>query len=702
MPKPARGRTLYALCLLATCSACSDGERLARPVADPDAAARAFKLYYKERVERTVVAYQRFMLVGDTTFGVVLDKVGVARTGDEFEVVPGPNDNNDIGISVWTTWHAYRLFRTRTLELALLRLLNGLTFFEAVSGHPGMTARFVYPGWTRVVDGLAGTVVRTRQGAPAAAPEPPDPALEAEMIATFYAGVRVTHREDPEDILFAYMPAHEIGQYALTYSFSALPVHLRSSDCCASIMRTPAPYPWEGAYWGNHNSRDNFPDLSMGYVTALAVTRDRDASPELRAAARRALEAGQRIGDSIAANDAILTATEHHPYDYLEPSGTVRPDGETEDEDLGTLADCQMAFLSRAISSSGLSTPLPAVRAPGSIEYLLVDALGQDVSCEIVPERTCTRLEEAFCGYDWDEMEELEMFGNPWLELVRELEASSPGSAETMIGGFQDDFYEITLAVNALVQYADLAGERELGARARGVLGDLTHLMRVFADIIYTQTRPDRLAERLAQAALFDGWAGLDSTPREDLADFASLEGQTAAIEGWPAMADTQPAPLLTDEELRAEVTREFEGEGDAVKQRYTDAYGDTPPIRRSADGYEARGVPEAEHPWQPVDRSHHVVLGGARLLRALPLCATAPELLDCTWAVLGCARPDLDASGTVDATDTALWEAARDAHAQEACRAGNGWCGGADLDRTGEVDEIDQAFLEAAQGCRV
>ncbi|HSA21877.1 MAG TPA: hypothetical protein P5076_10530, partial [Myxococcota bacterium] len=206
MPIPPRGLILCALGLLATCAACADSQGLPRPVADPEAAARAFKLYYKERVERTVVAYQRFMLVGDTTFGVVLDKVGVARTGDEFEVVPGPNDNNDIGVSVWTTWHAYRLFRTRTLELALLRMLNGLVFFEAVSGHPGLTGRFVYPGWTRVVDGPAGTVSRSRQGAPAAPPEPPDPALEAEMIATFYRGVRVTHREDPEDILFAYMP----------------------------------------------------------------------------------------------------------------------------------------------------------------------------------------------------------------------------------------------------------------------------------------------------------------------------------------------------------------------------------------------------------------------------------------------------------------------------------------------------------------
>jgi len=699
---PIRALALGALCLAATCAGCSDGGGLARPVADPAAAARAFKLYYKERVERAVVAYQRVMLVGDTDFGVTLGKAGVARQGDELEIVPGPNDNNMIGLSVWTTWHAYRQFRSRTLELALARMLNGLAFFEAVSGHPGLTARFVYPGWTRVVDGRAGTVTRTRDGQPAAPPAAYNPELEAELIAAFWGGLRVTHREDPADFLFQYMPAVEIGRYALTYSFSALPAYLRSSDCCASIVRTPAPHPWEGAFWGNHNSRDNFPDLALGYVTALGVARDRTSTPALRAAAERALAAGRRIGDSIAAHDALLTVSEHRPYAELEPSGKVRPDGEVEVEDLGTLADCPMAFLSRALSSGGLTTPLPTVRAPGSIEYLLVDAFGAEVSCEVQQNRACSRLAEAFCGLDWDQMEQMTIFGTPWLELVRQLEESSPGSAEAMIGGFQDDFYEITLAMSALVQYADLAGERELGAQARAALADLTHLMRVFADIIYTRTQPARLAARLAEAAQFEAWAGLSQAPAADLGDFADAEAHVANLESWLTLPDTQPAELLSDEALRAEIERELPRASETVQRRYAEAYGADPPIRRAGQGYEARGVPEAEHPWQPVERPHHRVVGGARLLHALPLCETAPALLDCTWAALGCARPDLDESGAVDAADTALWEAAREAHAGARCGAGNDWCGGADLDRTGAVDEIDQAFLAAAQGCRV
>ncbi len=682
--------------------ACSSKEQLATPVADIAAATRAFKLYYKERVDRAMVAYNRFMLFGGVTFAATLGKAGIARQGDDFEVVPGPNDNNMIGISTWTAWHAYRIFRTRTLELSLVRMFNGLHFYEAISGHPGMTSRMVYPGWTRVVDGTTGTVTRTRDGAPATAPEPYSPELQSEIIETLYDGVRITYREDPADILFNYMPAVETGPYSVTYSFSALPRYLRSSDCCASLMRTPAPHAWEGAYWGNHNSRDNFPDLGLGIVAAMDAMNDKTAPSEVREAARRAVEAGRRIGDLIAANDAIMTVDEHNPYDHLINSGAVRPDGETEIEDLGTLADCQMAFLSRAISSESLGLPLPEVRAPSSIEYLLVDLFGEDVSCEVIPEgRTCTRLEEAFCGQDWSTMEQMKVYGTPWLDLVRGLEEGSPGIAEDLIGGFQDDFYEITLAVAALVNYADVKGEAELGAQARNVLGDMTRLMRIFADIIYTRTQPGRLAERMYQAALFDGWGGLASTPVADLGDLSVAEQHISNIESWLELSDTQPAALLTDEEIRTQVESRLAGRSETVKQRYADHYGDTPPVRRSPEGYEARGVPQADHPWQPVERPHHRIVGGARLLHALPLCTTAPEILDCTWAALGCERPDMNADGTVDAADTTLFETLRDAHDGVPCRSKNQWCQGADLDRTGTLDEVDGAFIEAAQGCR-
>jgi hypothetical protein len=692
---------VWILGLVFFTSGCSSSEKLAEPVEDIAAATRAFKLYYKERVDRALVAYNRFMLFGDIDFGATLGKAGIAKQGNDFEVVPGPNDNNMIGLSTWTTWQAYKIFGTRTMELSLLRMFNGLHFYEAISGHPGMTSRMVYPGWTRLVDGQAGTVSRTRAGSQVTAPETYNPELFDELIDTFYSGIRVTYREDPEDILFNYMPAVEVGAYATTYSFSALPKYLRSSDCCASLMRTPEGFAWEGAYWGNHNSRDNFPDLAFGIVAAMHAVDDENVSSELRQAAERVVEAGQRIGDLVIAHDALMTVDEHNPYDFLINSGAVRPDGETEIEDLGTLADCQNAYLSRAISSEGLSLPLPKVKAPSSIEYILVDVFGQDVSCEIAENgRTCSSIEEAFCDEDWDSMEEMEVFGTPWLELVRDLEESSPGVAENLIGGFQDDFYEISLSVTAMIHYADVKGETELAARARKVLGDMADLMRLFADIIYTQTNPSRLVRRMYEAALFDGWGGLDAIPTDDLDDFSIAESHIANIESWLEIQDTQPAALLTDEEIEARVTSHLEGRSETVKQRYQDAYGDTPPIRRTPEGYEARGVPAADHPWQAVERPHHRIVGGARLLHALPLCVTAPEILDCTWAALGCARPDLNSDGLVDSTDTDLFETQRAAFEGVDCRSKNQWCQGADLDRTGLVDDTDAAFIEAAQGC--
>ena len=170
------------LVLVLLFTGCESEESRPQPVENIDAAARAFKLYYKERVERVMVSYNRFLLVGDVTFGTNLGKVGIAKAGDDYEVVPGPNDNNPIGISIWTTWHAYKIFRTRTLELTLVRMFNGLRFFEEVSGHPGVTSRFVYPGWTRIVDGKTGSITRARGGAPATAPTQYSPELEAEMM----------------------------------------------------------------------------------------------------------------------------------------------------------------------------------------------------------------------------------------------------------------------------------------------------------------------------------------------------------------------------------------------------------------------------------------------------------------------------------------------------------------------------------------
>ena len=684
-----------------------DSGELEAPVPDPAAAARAFRLYYRERVERAVVAYNRFFLFGDLGFGATVGKAGVARSGDDFEVVAGPNDNNHIGVSVQSTWTAWRLFRSRPLALSLVRMFDGLAFIEAVSGHPGLTARMALPGWTRVVDGVAGTVERTRDGVPVTAPGIVDPALEAEILATFYAGVRFTYREDPSDFLLAYMPATEVGEYATTYSFSMLPAYLRVSDCCTSAMRTPAPYAWEGAFWSNHNSRDNLPDLATGFVSAAEAAGDETLPPEVRAAAERAVAAGQRIGDSVAANGGrLMTVGEHDPYDTLVVAGGVRPDGETESEDLGSLSDCQMAYLARAISSDGLTLPLPELPLPGTLERLLAPIFVDPTVCPI-PEgvRTCTRLEEAYCGKDWGTIDQLEIGNTPWLDLIQRIEDQSPGTAQQLIGSFQDDFHEKNIAMLALVLYAQNRGDDELLAAARTALGNMTGLMRRYADILYTNTAPERRTDRYYDAALFDAGAGLAVAP-EDLDDFARAERQIATLESFLTMADTEPAPLLTDDELRARTDARLSSRSETTKARYRSVWGDTPPIRRQGEGYEARvhqgadPPPGPEEGWQAVERPHHRVLGGIRLLEALPLCESAPHLLDCTWARLGCERPDLDGSGVVDEADRALFDTARAAAGDGACGSANGWCDGADLDHTGVIDALDEAFLDAAMGC--
>jgi hypothetical protein len=682
-------------------SEASDSGEVQPDTLNIEAASLGFKLFYKERVERAVIASQRFTLFGGPLFASNIGKIGIARNGSDFEVVPGPTDNNQIGITVWTTYNAWRIFRTKTLELALLRLLNGLIFFEQITGHPGVTSRMVYPGWTMTIDGLSNSVSYLRRSSPLTPPAFVDPALENEVIRALFRDVRITYRLEPDDFLFNYMPAVEPGPYAVTYSFSALPVFLRSSDCCCSLMRTPEPYLWAGAFWGNHNSRDNFPDLAFGFITAMRIVEEGLVPPEVMDAARKAVEASKRIGDLIVANSAIMTVDEHHTYDVLVPSGSVRPDGETENEDLGTLADCQMAFLAHAISSKGLSYPPEPVKAPGSIEYLLVDTLGDLVECQ-KPDypRICTSLHEAFCGRTWADMDQMKINGTPWLDLVRQIEESSPGSAEKLIGSFQDDFYEITLAVMALVEYADTVHDEALGADAREVLKELVALMREFADIIYKKTKPAQYKERLYRAALFEAWAGLKDARIEDLGNLEPEEAQIARFEGLLSMPDTSTAPLMTQQQIDDAVRNELSGASASVQKRYKDAYGEEVPIRVSSNGYEARGYPEQDYPWRQVETPHHLVTGGLELLYAIGLCERMKDVVDCSWARLGCSYADVNKDGKVDEIDSALFSTARTAFSSVPCNASNYNCGQADLDRNGWVDDMDEAFLNASKGC--
>ena len=523
------------------------------------------------------------------------------------------------------------------------------------------------------------------------------------MIATFWSGKRFTYRENPAEYLFSWSPAASVTEYAKTTSFDHLPDYIHVSNCCSSFKRTPDDRPWGGAFWGNHNSRDNFPDLMLGVIAAMDAAGAEGVPEEVRAAAERAREAGHRIADLALDNgNALMTVDEWNDYETLVVGGTIRPHGEAEVEngDLGSISSCPMAYLSQAIATEGLDVPVGSVPLGVNTEAALlgseeVSEFGLECPVDEGPPQ-CSGLGDAYCGLSWATMEEMKVLGTPWLELVALWDENEPGKAAELLGGFQNDYDDVVEAMVALVHYAQVAGKEALETEALVVLGDMTDLMRLFAEVVWASTRPDEQVKQRYEAAIFDAWAGREVLA-EDLQDFERAEGRIAQIESRLDAADTAPWPLKTDQEIYDAIEANLAGEKlDMVVQRYRDSYGDTPPIRRAGDGYEARGFPLDKRPWTAVENPRHVHMGSMKLLQALPLCRTAPHLLDCTWAVFGCGHVDRDGDGTVDEDDRPDFAA----DTPGTCDEDNGWCEGADLDRTGTVDATDEAFFEAAQGC--
>ncbi len=238
---------------------------------NPFAKTDAFRLFYKERSQRILKTINRFALSGDVVFANTFLKIAIAKAGAEYEVVAGPEGNNPFGSSAYVTWKLYQAIGGRELELTLIRMFEGMVFNEAVSGHSGLTTREAFPGWTRTVNGVTGEITRTKWGAPVVSPVTYPSVLEQEIIDVFFDGLIFTYRENPEEYYFNFKARNELGNFAGTYVFDELeadPPYLRVSDCCSSFMISQKGV-WEGAYWGNHNSRDNFTDYVMGYLAAF-------------------------------------------------------------------------------------------------------------------------------------------------------------------------------------------------------------------------------------------------------------------------------------------------------------------------------------------------------------------------------------------------------------------------------------------------
>ncbi|MCZ7582410.1 MAG: hypothetical protein M5R36_03235 [Deltaproteobacteria bacterium] len=684
------------------------------PDPNPDAKADAFRLFYRERTARTLLSYNRFGLAGDAAFGTTIGKYYIARDGDEYEIVPGPNDNNPIGMSAFTAWNLYKAIGGRDLELTLIRLFEGLVFSERVTGHDGLTVREALPGWTLVLDGVADEITRTHNGAPVTPPVTYPAPLEQEILDTFFDGVVITYREDPEEYYFSFKPINELGEYAITFVFDELPNYLRISNCCSSWMIAKQG-DWTGAFWGNHNSRDNFTDYVMGYLAALDAAQTPGLPADLALAAQHAADAGRRVGDTTVANGNILmTVDEHHGYATLTPAGQVRPDGTTEWQDLGSLASCPMAYLAQALSEDGLSSPVPEIPLPGAIEHsaiaYLFDLLGIALPA---PDFTCKSVDDAFFGLTWRDILRLEVFGVPWYDVADLISRIAPDLIPDLLGGMMDDFVELELGAVGLCYYAEIVGDGPLYAESRANLRNLVRMQQIFADLVYAAAANEAVAaaaggaldavlasadEMLYMGATYARMFDIDA-PLEHFGGFDLGDQRTAWIETRKDMGNTAPWALLTDPEIESEIFTKLATKEQWIQDRYTDRFGQTVPVRRSGGGYEAIGP---EDTWIPVENPRHVWFGSIRLWNEAALCAMAPETLDCAWAARGCVAADMDDGGAVNADDTTLFDTAWTLYGDgAACSPGNGYCDGADLDGSGTLDGEDRALSRGGAGMR-
>ncbi len=651
--------TLFIILALSASACCSKLplSAIPSPTINPNARAEAFKLFYKERTERTILSLNRFGIAGDAVFASAFGKNYIARAGNTYEVVPGPNDNNPIGMTAFNAWKGYQVFGGRSLELTLIRLFEGLHFNESVSGHSGLTCREALPGWTLTLDGVNKTVTRTKNGIAVTPPVTYRTVLEREILDRFYNNVVFTYRNNPEEYYFNFKAVNELEDFAITFVFNNLPDFLRISDCCSSWMVSKIG-PWKGAFWGNHNSRDNFPDYAMGYLAALEAVATPGLPADLAEAAGIAASAGRRTCDAIVAAGMIqMTVGEWNDYAVIVPAGQRRPDGTTEAQDLGSLVSCQMAYLAKALSTEGLSYPLPEIKLPGSMT-------------------TCRSLDDAIAGMCWGDV----------LNIAEAIANISPDLPKRITSGASDDFRELMLSTAGLCYYARITRQNELYDEARKTLWNLIRIARLIGE-----------AEGVYLAAIYARMFDIDS-PTDHLGGFSTGQNKIHWLESRLTEGDTSPQALLSDEEIRARIMTALVSRKSWIRERYRNRFGDSVPVRRAGDGYECIGPDDR---WMPTENPRHLWFGDIQLWREIPLCGVAPHTLDCSWARLGCAPADLNGSGSVDSADFAIFNYLWNLFGSNAaCAAINGWCDGADLDKNGALNADDRDFMTAAQGC--
>jgi hypothetical protein len=550
------------------------------------------------------------------------------------------------------------------------------------------------------------------------------PSLEQEILDTFYDDVVFTYRENPEEWLFGLKPAQDLAAFAVTYVFDELdsdPAFLRVSDCCSSFMVSQKGT-WTGAYWGNHNSRDNFTDQAIGFVVALEAEGTPGLPADLAQAAQNAADAARRTGDNVVAHDNMLmTVDEWHDYDTLTVAGNKNPDGEEEWQDLGSLASCQAAYLANAVSSDGLTVPVPRLPLPGALETTYLADLFEEMGINLpLPVLHCNSIDDAFIGMGWGDILHLEILGVPWFEIAKVAAQIQPDLFPSLLGSMMDDFQELVLGAVGLAYYAQVKGDDALYTEARQTLQNLVELQKILVRLVYgmaddKNTRAQMIgamgedvfiaymkdtSEMLYRAATHARMFGIE-WPLSDFGGFNLGDQRLNYIEAQLSMPDSVEAPLLTDTEIFNQVEARLanrEIRAPWVAQRYRDRFDDVPPVRRAGDGYECIGTDDQ---WKPAEVPKHTVFVNYILWYEAPLCNFSTETLDCTWAGFGCAPADFDLSGVVDAAD---WPAFNDAWTawgmNASCDDSNDGCNGADLDQSGTLTSDDQAYMTAAMGC--
>jgi len=410
----------------------------------------------------------------------------------------------------------------------------------------------------------------------------------------------------------------------------------------------------------------------------------------------------------IIGQDAIVLEALWTPLKQLRPDGT-----DEGPEWLGSMNSCQMSYMAKALSSDGLSSPNETVENPGSYEIIAIKDLFQLLGLPPpTMTKTCYTIDDAYFLLTWKDLLELQVGQTSVFDIVALLMNVIPTEVTSLLQSLVDNLDQPEMSAFALVYYARLAdaqGNSELLQKSRETLYHLLELHRRFSQIILdwanAQTPPDTALAAWAQDAIAvaASWAHAAGVGNADY-NVNGWSRELANQQGYENLLtrpDSTPRALKTDEEIWTGIQNALAGSGrQIVIDRYNTRFPTEAdkPVRRNGDHYDVVGL---DGNFFEAENVSHQGYGGLHLWREVPMCALEPTVLDCSWAALGCQRPDLDGSGIVDAADQALFDAAWSSFGEGAsCSADNNWCDGADLDRSGTLDTADQAFMTAAQGC--